>query len=183
MRWGSIPGGPRRASALRRQALGAGRGTKTETGRTALRSTSGREAGCGACSWPAVGLGAATGVDLVEKALKRARERADEAGDRHPPRSGRRDGPSRVGGRLRLPAAGRHRHLPRPRQGPAPGDGRRGDRRAADDATLLLDCFAPRRRGPLPRGASRADVERAFSGWEISDVEVRRTPTRTASRG
>ena len=43
---------------------------------------------------------------------------------------------------------------------------------AAPDATLILDCFAPRRRGPLPRGASRADVERAFPGWEITDVEV-----------
>jgi hypothetical protein len=37
---------------------------------------------------------------------------------------------------------------------------------------VILDCFAPRRRGPLPRGASRAEVERAFSGWEITDVEV-----------
>ena len=35
---------------------------------------------------------------------------------------------------------------------------------AAPDASLILDCFAPRRRGPLPRGASRAEVERAFSG-------------------
>jgi hypothetical protein len=43
---------------------------------------------------------------------------------------------------------------------------------AAADATLILDCFAPRRRGPLPGGASRADVERAFAGWEITDVEV-----------
>ena len=42
----------------------------------------------------------------------------------------------------------------------------------ADDATVMLDCFAPRRRGPLPRGASRADVERAFRGWEITDVEI-----------
>ena len=43
---------------------------------------------------------------------------------------------------------------------------------AAPDATVILDCFAPRRRGPLPRGASRADVERAFSGWEVTDAEV-----------
>ena len=43
---------------------------------------------------------------------------------------------------------------------------------AAPDATVLLDCFAPRRRGPLPRGASRADVERAFPGWQVTDVEV-----------
>ena len=43
---------------------------------------------------------------------------------------------------------------------------------AAPDATVLLDCFAPRRRGPLPRGASRAAVEAAFPGWEVTDVEV-----------
>jgi SAM-dependent methyltransferase len=43
---------------------------------------------------------------------------------------------------------------------------------AAADATLILDCFAPRWRGPLPRGAGRADVERAFSGWRITGVEI-----------
>ena len=43
---------------------------------------------------------------------------------------------------------------------------------AADDATLILDVFAPRRRGPLPRGASQRDVEAAFPGWQITDVEV-----------
>ena len=37
---------------------------------------------------------------------------------------------------------------------------------------MVLDCFAPRRRGPLPRGASRADVEGAFHGWKITDVET-----------
>ena len=41
---------------------------------------------------------------------------------------------------------------------------------AAPDAVLILDCFAPRHRGPLPRGAGRADVERAFPDWEITDV-------------
>jgi hypothetical protein len=43
---------------------------------------------------------------------------------------------------------------------------------AAPDATVLLDCFAPRRRGPLPRGASREDIEAAFRGWKVTDVEV-----------
>src|SRR5204862_7857201 len=43
---------------------------------------------------------------------------------------------------------------------------------AAPDATVILDCFAPRRRGPLPRGASRHDVERAFPGWQLTDIEV-----------
>ena len=50
--------------------------------------------------------------------------------------------------------------------------GREVDAIAAPDATILLDCFAPRRRGPLPRGASRAEVEAAFPGWEVTDVEV-----------
>jgi hypothetical protein len=43
---------------------------------------------------------------------------------------------------------------------------------AAPDATLILDSFAPRHRGPLPRGASRDDVEHAFPEWRISDVQV-----------
>jgi hypothetical protein len=37
---------------------------------------------------------------------------------------------------------------------------------------VIHDVFAPRRRGPLPRGASRSDVESAFPGWEITDVEI-----------
>jgi hypothetical protein len=43
---------------------------------------------------------------------------------------------------------------------------------AAEDATVLLDLFAPRRRGPLPRWASQDDVEAAFPDWEITDIEV-----------
>jgi hypothetical protein len=43
---------------------------------------------------------------------------------------------------------------------------------AAPDATVLLDCFAPLRRGPLPRGAGRAAVETAFPAWDVTDVEV-----------
>jgi hypothetical protein len=42
---------------------------------------------------------------------------------------------------------------------------------AAPHATVLRDCFAPLRRGPLPRGASRAAVEAAVPGWEVTDVE------------
>jgi hypothetical protein len=41
---------------------------------------------------------------------------------------------------------------------------------ADPDATLLLDVFAPGRRGPLPRGATRGDVETAFPAWRITDV-------------
>lgn len=41
---------------------------------------------------------------------------------------------------------------------------------AADEATVILDCFAPRRRGPLPHGCTQADVEEAFPGWQITDA-------------
>ncbi|GAB2655290.1 class I SAM-dependent methyltransferase [Prescottella soli] len=34
-------------------------------------------------------------------------------------------------------------------------------------AQLVLFSFSPGRRGPLPRGASRADVERALGGWTV----------------
>ena len=37
-------------------------------------------------------------------------------------------------------------------------------------ATVVLDCFSPRRRGPLPRGCTQADVEEAFPGWAVTDV-------------
>lgn len=38
---------------------------------------------------------------------------------------------------------------------------------AAPDAVLLELVWAPARRGPLPRGASRQDLTVAFRGWEI----------------
>jgi hypothetical protein len=45
-------------------------------------------------------------------------------------------------------------------------------RLAASPATLLMMAWARGRRGPLPRGASRADIAPRSSAWEI-DVEVR----------
>jgi SAM-dependent methyltransferase len=38
---------------------------------------------------------------------------------------------------------------------------------AAEDATLLELVWKPARRGPLPRGASPEDLDRAFRGWTI----------------
>jgi hypothetical protein len=43
---------------------------------------------------------------------------------------------------------------------------------AAHDATLILDCFAPGKRGPLPRGAAEDDIAAAFPDWEIVDVVI-----------
>jgi hypothetical protein len=113
-----------------------------------------------------------TGVDIVDRALGRARERVDEAGVEmrlvHGDVTALRE--SEVGSGYRLVLdTGTFHGLPEPER---EAMARELSAVCAGDATLLLDCFAPRRRGPLPRGVSRADVERAFRGWEITDVEV-----------
>ena len=113
-----------------------------------------------------------TGVDVVEKALRRARERANDAGVEmrilHADVTSLSATDVGSGFRLLLDTGtfhglGRDERL---------AMGRELTAVAAVDATLILDCFAPRRRGPLPRGADRADVERAFARWQIVDVEV-----------
>ena len=45
--------------------------------------------------------------------------------------------------------------------------GREVDAVAAADASLLLLVWRRARRGPLPPGASRADLEKAFPAWRI----------------
>ena len=47
----------------------------------------------------------------------------------------------------------------------------RGGPGAVRDATVLLLVWARRRR-PLIRGASRSEVEAAFPGWKMTDVEA-----------
>jgi len=42
---------------------------------------------------------------------------------------------------------------------------------AAPKATMLLFASHPGRRGRLPRGASRTDVEQALTGWTVIDEE------------
>jgi SAM-dependent methyltransferase len=48
--------------------------------------------------------------------------------------------------------------------------GRGVDAIAADDATVYLLVW-PKRIRPLIRGASQNEIEEAFSGWEITDIE------------
>jgi cyclopropane fatty-acyl-phospholipid synthase-like methyltransferase len=113
-----------------------------------------------------------TGVDIVEKALRRARERAARAGVEmrlvHGDVTALRDSGVGAGFRLVVDTGTFHGLDEQGRSAMA----RELDAACDDDATVLLDCFRPRRRGPLPRGASREEVERAFRGWEITDVEV-----------
>jgi hypothetical protein len=113
-----------------------------------------------------------TGVDIVEKALRRARERVDEAGVElrlvRGDVTALREADVGSGFRLVLDTGTFHGLSGAQRE----AMGREVSAIAAADATLLLDCFAPRSRGPLPRGASHADVEAAFPGWEVTDVDV-----------
>jgi SAM-dependent methyltransferase len=113
-----------------------------------------------------------TGVDIVEKALERARRRCNQEGVEmrlvHGDVTALREAGIGSGFRLLLDTGTFHGLGDAQRE----AMGREVGAIAGPDATLVLDCFAPRRRGPLPRGASRADVERAFPGWRITDVEV-----------
>jgi cyclopropane fatty-acyl-phospholipid synthase-like methyltransferase len=113
-----------------------------------------------------------TGVDIVEKALRRARERVEAAGLEmrlvHGDVTALRQTDVGSGFRLVLDTGTFHGLTDAERE----AMGVEVSAVSADDATVLLDCFAPRRRGPLPRGASRADVERAFPAWEVTDVEI-----------
>jgi SAM-dependent methyltransferase len=131
--------------------------------------------GCGSAVW---GIKLAergwqvTGVDLVDKALDRGRERVKEAGVDM--RLVQGDVTNLEGAdigtdfRLILDTGTFHGLAADQRA----AMGREVSAIAADDSTMLLDIFAPRRRGPLPRGASQSDVEAAFPDWEITDIEV-----------
>ena len=131
--------------------------------------------GCGSAVW---GIRLAqrgwdvTGVDIVEKALRRAGERVAEAGFEmrlvHGDVTALRQSDVGSGFRLVLDTGTFHGLTDARRE----AMGREVTAIAAPNATLVLDCFAPRRRGPLPRGASRGDVERAFPEWEVTDAEV-----------
>jgi SAM-dependent methyltransferase len=131
--------------------------------------------GCGSAGW---GVQLAqrgwhvTGVDVVEKALRRARVRVEDAGVEmrlvHGDVTALREAGLGSDYRLILDTGTFHGLNDEERR----AMGREVSAIAAPDATLLLDCFAPRRRGPLPRGASQAEIEAAFPGWTMTDVEV-----------
>ena len=131
--------------------------------------------GCGSAVW-SVKLAErgwqVTGIDLVEKPLERGRERVREAGLDVRLVQGDvtnlRGTDLGHGFRLVLDTGTFHGL----NAGQRAAMGREVSSVAADDATVLLDVFAPRRRGPLPRGADRSDVEAAFPDWQITDIEV-----------
>ena len=112
-----------------------------------------------------------TGIDLVEKALGRGEERAAQAGvDLRLRRADVTAIPDEVGSGFRLVLDTGTFHGLADAQRRAMGA--EISRIAAPDATVILDCFEPRRRGPLPRGAGRAEVRDAFPGWEVAEAEI-----------
>jgi SAM-dependent methyltransferase len=132
--------------------------------------------GCGSGIW-AVELARrgwqVTGVDFVPKALRRARERAREAGVEVTLLEGDVTKLSEAGVgtgfRLLLDFGCFHDELTDAQRA---AEGREATAVAAPDATLLMFAFRPGGRGPVPRGASRQDVEAAFPAWDVLDEEM-----------
>lgn len=112
-----------------------------------------------------------TGVDIVPKAVRSARKRARQAGV---------EGVFVEGSATALAASGIgpgfslildfgtiHGLTPEQVQ----TAGREVTAAATEDATLLMYAFSPGRRGPLPRGISREEIEEAYKGWIIKEEE------------
>jgi len=131
--------------------------------------------GCGGGLW-AIELARrgweVVGVDMVPKALSTARERAHEAGVEVRLLQG--DVPSlRAAGvgdgfRLVWDFGTVHGLTPAQRQ----AVGREVSAVAAPDASVVMLAWTPGRRGPLPRGASRADIEKVYAGWKVTDEDA-----------
>ena len=113
-----------------------------------------------------------TGVDLVPRALHVARVRASDAGVKVRVVQGDvtalRDAGVGSGFRLVWDFGTVHGLTAAQRQ----AVGRKVSALATDDATILMLVWGPGRRGPLPRGVSRRDLEDAFAGWQVTDEEA-----------
>ena len=112
-----------------------------------------------------------TGIDIVEKALERARERIQRAGVNMQLVKGDvtalRNAGMGNGFRLVLDTGTFHDFDTAAQQ----AMGREIDAIAAPDATVLLLVW-PKRTRPLIRGATRDEIEAAFPGWRITNVEA-----------
>lgn len=137
-----------------------------------LQSPYGRalDLGCGTGIW-SVELASrgwqVTGIDIVPKAVRSARERAREAGVEVRFVKGditalRAVG---VGSGFRFVWDFGTVHGLTQKQREAVG--REVSAVTADDATMLMMAWPPGRRGPLPRGASRGDIEADFPDWKV----------------
>lgn len=128
--------------------------------------------GCGTGNW-SVHLATrgwqVTGVDIVPRAVSAARERARRAGveARFVQGDVSELDAAGVGSGYRLVLDCGTIHGLTPAQRTATGRGVSAV--TVPGATLLMYAYAPGKRGPLPRGASRAEIEDAFPGWQVTD--------------
>lgn len=108
-----------------------------------------------------------TGVDIVPKAIAQARTRADEAGASahfvQAGATGLRDADVGSGFRVVLDFGALHGLSPDRVKAAAA----EVDAVAGDDAAVLMYASSPGRRGPVPRGLSRAEIEEAYQGWTV----------------
>src|SRR6185503_16489807 len=111
-----------------------------------------------------------TGVDFVGKALARARERVRASGVNmklvQADVTQLSEAEVGAGFRLILDTGTFHDFGSEQQRGMA----RSVDALATKDATVILLCW-PRRIRPLIRGVSREEIEAAFAGWKITNVE------------
>jgi len=111
-----------------------------------------------------------TGIDMVRKALDRAQVRVAEASVEMTLVEGDvtslQEAGISSGFRLILDTGTFHDFSSEQQAAMAQGI----NALASPDATILLLVW-PRRRRPLIRGADRHEVENAFTGWHITDVE------------
>ena len=112
-----------------------------------------------------------TGIDIIDKALKRASNRVRKAGvDMRLVHGNVTDlQASGIGSGFRLVLDTGTFHDFNNVQREAMG--REINAIAAPDATILLLVW-PKRRRPLIRGANRSEIEAAFPGWKVTDVEA-----------
>jgi SAM-dependent methyltransferase len=111
-----------------------------------------------------------TGLDIVDKALRRARDRVQKAGVEmrlvHGDVTALRAAGIGSGFRLVLDTGTFH-DLNRAQRAAM---GQEVSAVAASDGTVLLLVW-PKRSRPLIRGVNRDEVEAAFPGWKVTDVE------------
>ncbi len=112
-----------------------------------------------------------TGIDIIPKAVTAARARAREAGVEAEFIQGDlttlRTAGVGTGYRLLLDGGTIHGLNDTQREVVS----REINEVAAPGATLLMFAFAPARRGPMPRGMSRGDIEATFPAWKVTDEE------------